>query len=85
MPGTTAGAACEQAKTIWTQVASRKDEGIESAIDIGKARNQSAFPDPKRPLQSLEELIGKVFTGRIIEEADHPALLRLIGEKQDLK
>ena len=34
---------------------------------------------------SLEELIGKVFAGRIIEEVDHPALLRLIGEKQDLK
>lgn len=80
----TAEAACEQAKTIWTQVASRKDEGIKS-YDIGKARNQSAFPDPKWPQQSLEELIGKVFTGRIIEEADHPALLRLIGEKQDLK
>ena len=44
----TAEAACEQAKTIWTQVATRKDEGVES-YDIGQARNQSAFPDPKWP------------------------------------
>lgn len=80
----TAAAACEQAKTIWTQVASRKEEGVES-YDIGRARNQQAFPAPAWPKAPLEELIAKVFTGRMILEEDHPALLRLIGEKQDLK
>ena len=80
---TSAIAACEQAKTLWTQASSRKEEGIDS-YKVDKARNQEAFPDPRWPRQSLEELINKTFMGRMIIVADHPALLRLIGDKQSL-
>lgn len=80
----TALAACEQGKILWTQAISRKDEGVESYL-VDKARNQDAFPDPAWPKASLDELIAKAFVGRMIQEEDHPALLRLIGEKQNLK
>jgi hypothetical protein len=80
---TSAIAACEQAKILWTEASSRKDEGIES-YKVDKARNQEAFPEPRWPRQSLEELINKTFMGRMIIVADHPALLRLIGDKQSL-
>jgi hypothetical protein len=79
----TALAACEQAKTLWTQASSRKEEGIDG-YKVDKARNQEAFPDPRWPKQSLDELINKTFAGRMIIVADHPALLRLIGDKQSL-
>jgi hypothetical protein len=80
----TALEACEQAKTLWTQALSRKDEGVD-AYKVDKARNQEAFPEPRWPKLSLEELIAKAFTGRMIDSADHPALLRLVGDKQSLK
>ena len=80
----TALVACEQGKTLWTQAISRKHEGVESYL-IDKARNQEAFPDPAWPKAPLDELIAKAFVGRMVLEEDHPALLRLIGEKQDLK
>jgi len=73
--------ACEQAKQLWTQVTSRREEGIDS-YDIKSARDRDAFPPPKWPPQSLDELIGATFANRIIETADHPGLLRLIGAKQ---
>jgi hypothetical protein len=75
--------ACEQAKTSWVQVSSRKEEGVD-AYKIDFARDADAFPQPKWPTQSLGELIEKTFVGRIIEEENHPALLRLIGAKQSL-
>jgi hypothetical protein len=75
--------ACEQAKSQWVQVTSRKAEGAEQ-YKIDFARDRDAFPEPKWPKQSLEDLIGTTFTGRTITSDDHPALLRLIGAKQDV-
>lgn len=79
----TALAACEQAKKLWTQVTSRKEEGIES-YKVDSARNQEAFPEPKWLRAPLDELIEKTFIGRMITTEDHPALLRLIGDKQSM-
>jgi hypothetical protein len=75
--------ACEQAKTLWIQATSRKEEGVE-AYKIDLARDADAFPAPKWPTQTLEEIIGRTFEGRRIETADHPGLLRLIGAKQSV-
>ena len=81
----TALQACEQAKTLWTQAISRKDEGVDS-YKVDKARNREAFPEPKWPRGlTLDDLIAKAFAGRMIDTPDHPALLRLIGEKQSLR
>lgn len=71
------------AKTQWTEVTSRKPEGYDE-YKITFARNPKAFPEPKWPPQTLEELIRITFEGRIIDSEDHPGLLRLIGEKQDV-
>jgi hypothetical protein len=75
--------AAEQAKTKWVEVTSRREEGVDS-YKIGAARDQDAFPAPKWPQQPLIDLLEKTFAGRIIEQADHPALLRLIGARQVL-
>ena len=75
--------ACEQAKTRWVQAASRKEEGAEG-YDIGYAREEDAFPEPRWPAQSLGELIGVTFLGRQIEQENDPALARLIGAKPKL-
>jgi hypothetical protein len=74
---------CEKAKTLWIEVTSRKEEGVE-AYKIDLAKDQDAFPEPKWPTQSLGELIEKTFVGRLIDREDHPALLRLIGARQVL-
>ena len=76
-------AACEEAKSGWVQVTSRKQEGAES-YKIDFARDVDAFPQPKWPTQSLDELIATTFNGRMIDREDHPALLRLIGAKQSM-
>jgi hypothetical protein len=73
--------ACEQAKTLWVQATSRKEEGVE-AYKVDLAKDVDAFPDPKWPSQSLEDLIDKTFAGRMIDNDDHPALRRLIGARQ---
>jgi hypothetical protein len=75
--------ACEQAKSLWVQATSRKEEGVE-AYKVSIAKDQDAFPEPKWPKQSLEDLILTTFAGRMIDREDHPALLRLIGAKQAL-
>ena len=76
--------ACEQAKRLWVQATSRKEEGVE-AYKVDVARDHDAFPEPKWPAQSLADLIEKTFMGRMIDCEDHPALLRLTGAKQSLK
>jgi hypothetical protein len=76
-------AACTQAKTLWVQATSRKEEGVES-YKIDFSRDADAFPDPDWPTQSLDELILRTFAGRMIDRDNHPALLRLIGAKQQL-
>jgi len=76
--------ACQQAKALWVQATSRREEGVDGyKIDV--ARDHDAFPEPKWPTQSLAELIEKTFAGRTIDREDHPALLRLIGAKQVLE
>jgi hypothetical protein len=76
--------ACQQAKALWVQATSRREEGVDGyKIDV--ARDRDAFPEPKWPTQSLGELIEKTFAGRMIDRDDHPALLRLIGAKQVLE
>jgi hypothetical protein len=75
--------ACEQAKTHWTQATSRKEEGVD-AYKIDFAKDVDAFPEPRWPTQSLVDLIAKTFAGRMIDAADHPGLLRLIGAKQSI-
>src|SRR5262245_22213508 len=73
---------CEQAKQLWTEVTSRKDEGVES-YKVTTAKDQDAFPEPRWPAQSLEELISTTFgADRMIGREDHPALRRLIGARQ---
>lgn len=74
--------ACQQATSLWTMVSSRKEEGVE-AYKIEVARHADAFPEPKWPAQSLNDLIGITFAGRMIESEDHPGLLRLIGARID--
>jgi hypothetical protein len=71
---------CSQAKASWVQVTSRRNEGVDE-YKVSYAREQDAFPDPQWPTQSLGELIAKTFDGRMIDRADHPGLLRLVGAK----
>jgi hypothetical protein len=73
--------ACELAKTQWVMVTSRRGEGAEG-YKVDFAKHQDAFPKPLWPSASLEELIGKAFTGRLITDENNPALLRLIGARQ---
>jgi hypothetical protein len=64
-------------------VGARREENVDGhKVDF--AREQDAFAEPKWPTQSLGELIALTFAGRMIDRADHPALLRLIGAKQSL-
>jgi hypothetical protein len=74
-------AACEQAKRLWTQATSRKEEGVDS-YKVDFAQHEDAFPEPHWPTQSLQELIWHTFDGRMIDREDHPGLLRLIGARQ---
>jgi hypothetical protein len=75
--------ACEQAKSRWVQVSSRKEENIES-YKIDFARNEDAFPEPTWPNVPLNDLIEVTFAARMIVKDDDPGLLRLIGAKQSV-
>ena len=75
--------ACERAKTTWVQATSRREEGVDG-YKVDAARDPNAFPEPKWPTQSLADLIDKAFAGRMVDQVDHPALLRLIGAKQSV-
>jgi len=74
---------CNESTTRWVLLESRKAEGYEN-YKITYAKNEDAFPPPKWPNQSLEELISIKFTGRIIDNVNSPGLLRLIGAKQEI-
>jgi hypothetical protein len=76
-------AGCVQAKTLWTEVVSLKDAGHEH-YKINSARDSDAFPEPKWPPQSLNQLIFVSFANFMIQRDDHPALLRKVGAKQSL-
>jgi hypothetical protein len=75
--------ACEEAKTNWVIAASRKAEGADS-YKIKRARDNEAFPEPKWPTKTLDELILTAFDRRIINSKDHPGMLRLLGAKQSV-
>jgi hypothetical protein len=76
--------ACEHGRSFWVQATSRKGERVE-AYKIDSARDKDAFPEPKWPTQTLEELITATFSpDRMIDHEQHPALLRLIGAKQSI-
>jgi hypothetical protein len=75
---------CEKAKARWLQLTSRKEEGVE-AYKISFSHDVDAFPEPNWPKRSLDELLQITFASATIETDDHPALLRLIGAKQNLK
>lgn len=79
----TALVGCEQAKTLWTQATSQKENGIE-AYRITKAIDHDAFPEPRWPSKSLDELIETTFEGRMIMTEDHAVIARLTGAKLDL-
>ncbi len=79
----TALKACQEAKTYWVQATSRREEGADE-YKIGRARNQKFVAEPKWPSQTLDQLIDVTFSGRMIEVANHPALLRLLGDSQSL-
>ena len=74
-------AACEKARTTWTQANSRREEGVDGYL-IKFAKSDGAFPEPRWPQQSINELVERAFDGHMITTADHPGLLRLIGERQ---
>jgi hypothetical protein len=76
--------ACIEAKQYWVQATSRGKENGAEGYKIDYAEDQGAFPDPEWPAQSLDELIMTAFTGHIIDNAEHPALLRLRGASQKL-
>jgi hypothetical protein len=69
---------CIQAKTHWVEVV--REEG-QDRYTTRFARDPDAYPTPKWPTKSLEELIELTFQGRMITSEDHPAWLRLIGAK----
>jgi hypothetical protein len=74
--------ACHEAQRFWVQVNSRRAEQTEG-YKIDYARNLDAFPQPLwLPKHSLDEIIAVSFAGRMITDANHPALLRLIGGSQ---
>jgi hypothetical protein len=76
--------ACETSRSFWVQATSRKSEGVE-AYKNDKSRDKDAFPEPKWPTQTLDELITVTFSpDRMIDHERHPALLRLIGAKQSV-
>lgn len=74
-------ASCQQAKTLWTQATSRRDEGVDG-YKIDFAKDPDAFPEPSWPKQRLDELIMVTFAGRMITSENHPGLLRLVGARQ---
>jgi hypothetical protein len=76
--------AIEHAKTKWTQATSRKAEGIEG-YKVTFSQDIDAFPDPRWPNRSIDDLLEITFKGAMIEDINHPAMRRLVGIKQELK
>jgi hypothetical protein len=74
---------CCQAQTRWVQALSRKAENVEG-YEIKPTIDPDAFPEPKWPSRSLTELLEVTFKEAYIDHDRHPALLRLIGARQDL-
>ena len=75
--------ACHKAQTHWIQALSRRSEDAEG-YEIKFAQDQDAFSPTDWPSRSLDELLEVTFREANIDHDRHPALLRLIGAKQDL-
>jgi hypothetical protein len=76
--------ACEMAKTRFVKAVSDRENGNEGYV-LHPCRDADAFPNPKWPSQTLDDLITLTFgSGRTIDREDHPALLRLVGIKQSV-
>ena len=75
--------ACEKAKTAWVIAISKRKEGGEG-YRTSFAQDPDFAPQPNWPPQSIDELIHKTFADYMIQTADHPGLLRLIGAKPKL-
>jgi hypothetical protein len=75
----------ELAKTRWVQLVSQKKDGIDQ-YKIDFSHHEDAFPEPNWLKQPLADFIGGAFSpNRIINDKNHPGLLRLIGARQPLK
>jgi hypothetical protein len=74
--------ACEAARTQWVEAISMKP--AQECYKISPAKNQASFRPPVWPSRSLDEIIEATFRGAMIETEDHPGLLRLLGDVQDL-
>jgi hypothetical protein len=74
----------EACRKGWYMLVSQRAEGIER-YKIVPARNQKAFEEPTWPKLSIELLVERTFTNRMIMKMDHPGMLRLLGERQNLK
>jgi hypothetical protein len=82
---------CEQAKTLWTQLTSRRGEGVEGydiSMSEAEKKGKKPFPEPNWEKvtkgKTLEDLIVAAFAGRIIDSETNPAWLRLIADVQTL-
>jgi hypothetical protein len=78
-------AACEKAKTLWTEAVSLRPEGKEGYADSA-ADDPELFGEPNWPAQSIDELIGSTLkpSDRMIDRRNHPALDRLLGRKSQV-
>jgi hypothetical protein len=77
---------CEAAKGKWIQLVSRRknenqQQGGKEGYERIPAREDDAFPTPKWPSQSLDDLLEATFDGRMIVTGDHAGLARVIGRK----
>ena len=70
------------ARTLWVEAVSMKP--AQEFYKITPAVNQKAFKPPVWPTRSLDEIIDATFRGAMIETEDHPGLLRLRGDVQNL-
>ena len=70
---------CEEARKHWTQLTSRKAEGVDE-YQISYAINKKAFPETKWPGTPLDKLIEISLANRMIFDEQHPGLKRLRGD-----
>jgi hypothetical protein len=66
--------ACYRAQTHWIQALSRRSENAEG-YEIKFAQDQGAFPEPKWPSRSFDELLEVTFKDANIDHDRHPGLL----------
>jgi hypothetical protein len=82
---------CEQAKTLWTQLTSRREEGVEGydiSMSEAEKKGKKPFPDPNWTKvtkdKTIFDLMIAAFAGRMIDDKTNPAWLRLIADAQTL-